>query len=92
MIFFIYVRPSTLDLIVLTHLKLWHSGEDEHDDGGQEEQGAHDHQHLEGGGGVKESLNQHLPITITTMSITNTLSGRSRRVYTINQQPQSPTP
>ena len=33
-----------------THLKLWHRWEDEHDDGGEEEEGADDHQHLGVGG------------------------------------------
>ena len=28
------------------YLELWHCGEDEHDDGGQEEEGADNHQHL----------------------------------------------
>ena len=35
---------------IFTNLELWDSGEDQHDDGGQEEQGAHDHQHLHRGG------------------------------------------
>ena len=31
---------------VLTNLELWHRGEDQHEDGGQQEEGADHHQHL----------------------------------------------
>ena len=71
---------------MLTHLKLWDSGEDEHDDGGQEEEGADDDQHLEQEGKVESTS-----IYQSQSSIEHQRVGeRPRKVY--NNHSHQPQP
>ena len=63
--YFNFIFQVLFCLLLRTDLELRHGGEDEHDDGGHQEEGAHDDQHL---GTVQYSTVQYSTVQLLTLA------------------------